>query len=451
MKLLTLVLMLSGLSFGAKDLKGHLGDEEFNDLSDIVKARYFRVLTTRSSFDYYIYQGKHYGYQYELIKEFTKELNRRYVKKGELKIQFELIPVDYDQLIPMLLEGKGDIIAANLTIKPSRQEQVAFSRPLREVRELLVTRKDLKEQSPFKEKIAVRRSSSYYQSIKSWNRTHKEDFFLIDDVNEDLGPEDVLDLLSKKKYDYTLVDSNIYEVASKVYPNLILSKTQPFKSKKAKIALAVRKGSKKLLDAINKFIPKIEKGSYLGNVINQKYFNDSLYVTNQNTDQTKISPYDNLLKKYAKKYNWDWKLLASLAFQESRFNASIVNRWGAIGLFQIKQSTANEPYVNIKRIRGKSNVENNIHAGVKYLSWLRDTYFKKLPKQKQIRMALAAYNAGPGRLSRARKLAKKMGLNPNIWFRNVELALVKMRKIEPVNYVSEINKRYVGYTLLLQD
>ena len=70
MKLLTLVLMLSGLSFGAKDLKGHLGDEEFNDLSDIVKARYFRVLTTRSSFDYYIYQGKHYGYQYELIKEF---------------------------------------------------------------------------------------------------------------------------------------------------------------------------------------------------------------------------------------------------------------------------------------------------------------------------------------------------------------------------------------------
>lgn len=449
MRKVVVAFFMCGLCFAAKDLKGHLGDKEYNDLDDIVNARYFRVLTTRSSFDYYIYQGKHHGYQYELMKEFTKGLNKKFVKKGELHIQFELIPVDYDQLIPMLLAGKGDVIAANLTIKPSREERVAFSRPLREVRELLVTRKELKNKNPYQKKIAVRKSSSYYQSIRNWNIKHKEKFFLLDDVNEDLAPEDILDLLSKKKFDYTVVDSNIYEVASKVYPNLVLSETQPFKAKKEHIALAVRKDSKELLKALNEFVPRVKKGSFLGNVINQKYFNDSLYVANQNMDNTKISPYDNLLKKYGKKYDWDWKLLASLAFQESRFNASIVNRWGAIGLFQIKQATANEPYVNIKRIRGKSNVENNVHAGVKYLSWLRDTFFKDLPRQKQIRLALAAYNAGPGRLKKARRLAKKMGLNPNIWFRNVELALVKMRKIEPVNYVSEINKRYVGYTLLM--
>ncbi|MBC76686.1 MAG: lytic transglycosylase F [Halobacteriovoraceae bacterium] len=449
MRKVIVAFFMCGLCFAAKDLKGHLGDKEYNDLDDIVNARYFRVLTTRSSFDYYIYQGKHHGYQYELMKEFTKGLNKKFVKKGELHIQFELIPVDYDQLIPMLLAGKGDVIAANLTIKPSREERVAFSRPLREVRELLVTRKELKNKNPYQKKIAVRKSSSYYQSIRNWNIKHKEKFFLLDDVNEDLAPEDILDLLSKKKFDYTVVDSNIYEVASKVYPNLVLSETQPFKAKKEHIALAVRKDSKELLKALNEFVPRVKKGSFLGNVINQKYFNDSLYVANQNMDNTKISPYDNLLKKYGKKYDWDWKLLASLAFQESRFNASIVNRWGAIGLFQIKQATANEPYVNIKRIRGKSNVENNVHAGVKYLSWLRDTFFKDLPRQKQIRLALAAYNAGPGRLKKARRLAKKMGLNPNIWFRNVELALVKMRKIEPVNYVSEINKRYVGYTLLM--
>ncbi|MCO4753864.1 MAG: transporter substrate-binding domain-containing protein [Bacteriovoracaceae bacterium] len=449
MKLLLLIGLWSLVSIASSDLKGHIQDREYNDLEEIVKARYFRVLTSRSSFDYYIYQGKHYGYQYELMKEFTKMLNNKYVKKGQLKIQFEMIPVDYDQLIPMLLSGKGDLIAANLTIKESRQELVAFSNPLREVQELVVTRKELVDESPFHKKLAVRKSSSYYETLKLWNQKNEQDFFMASAVNESLSSENVLELLVKGKYDYTLIDSNIFEVASKVYPDLAMSSVQPFIDNKENIAFATRKDSVKLLEALNSFIPKVKEGSFLGNIYDSKYFNDVLAFNNANSGESKISPYDKLLKKYAKKYDWDWKLLAALAFQESRFNAAVVNRWGAIGLFQVKQSTANEPYVNIRKIRGIKNVENNIHAGVKYLSWLRDNFFKGLPKQKKIRLALAAYNAGPGRLEKARKIAKKMGLNPDIWFRNVELALVKMRKIEPVNYVSEINKRYVGYTLLM--
>ncbi len=103
------------------------------------------------------------------------------------------------------------------------------------------------------------------------------------------------------------------------------------------------------------------------------------------------------------------------------------------------------------KVRGKKNAENNVHAGVKYLSWIRDQFFGDLPKRRAIRMTLAAYNAGPTTVVKARKLADKMGLDPNVWFRNVELAMAKMKKSEPVDYVSQVNKRYVGYNLLFPE
>jgi len=150
-------------------------------------------------------------------------------------------------------------------------------------------------------------------------------------------------------------------------------------------------------------------------------------------------------------YKFDWRLLSALSFQESRFDQSITNKWGAIGLFQIKQMTANEPYIKIKNITGHENTENNIHAGTKYLSWIRNRYFvpnKLMHDEDKIRMTLAAYNAFPRRVLQAISQAKKMGLDPNKWFRNVELAMLKLGYPEPVIYVSEINKHYVGYTLL---
>ena len=432
-------------------LGSHISDKELNDLPDIIGSRYFRVLTTRNAFDYHIYQGRPRGYQYEVVKAFTERLNKAYPAKGSVKIQFELIPVDYDQLIPMLLEGKGDMVAANLTITDERLKQVAFTDPLMDVQELLVTRSSLSKVSPYRKRIAMRKSSSYYQSLKAWNKANTENFFGVELVDESLTPENILELVSKGKYDYALIDSNIFEVAQKVFPNLVLAKEQPFQKEPRSLAIALRKKSRKLLKELNTFIPLIKEGSRLGNIIQAKYFNDALLMRAKRGEDGELSPYDKLLKKYAKKYGWDWKLLAALCFQESRFNQDIVNQWGAIGLFQVKQMTASEPYVNILSITGPDNAENNIHAGVKYLSWIRDNHFKDLPPKRQLRMSMAAYNAGPATVRRARKLAKKMGLDPNIWFRNVELAMAKMRKAEPVNYVSEINKRYVSYNLLMSE
>jgi membrane-bound lytic murein transglycosylase MltF len=445
--LILLSLFFIGYSYSHEKLSEHIFYQEYNKLEDIIKNKYIRFITSPSAFDYYIYQGKHKGYQYELAKEFVKYLNKKYTnKKSPLKIQFEMVPVPHGEMIQALRDGRGDIIAANLTITANRKDKILFSKPLRKTKELVITRVENKEETIWKKRMAVRKHTSFFEHIKKWNKKNNDKFLQVDYVNKKLEIENIVELLSYGKYDFALVDEHIYNFFKDIYPTIVLAKNQPFKTK-TQISWATRKESNKLMTEINKFIPTIKKGTWLGNIFHNKYFEDlSLIVRSRENGQ--ISNYDSIIKKYAKKYNWDWRLISALCFQESRFNPSIINKWGAIGLFQIKKSTALEPYVNIPNIVGEKNIKNNIHAGVKYLSWLRDVYFKKVKGKNKIRLTLAAYNAGPGAISKARRLAKKMKLNPNVWFRNLELAFIKQRKLEPVKYVSEINKRYTSYILL---
>jgi membrane-bound lytic murein transglycosylase MltF len=168
-------------------------------------------------------------------------------------------------------------------------------------------------------------------------------------------------------------------------------------------------------------------------------------------DRVVLSTYDDEFRNYAEQYGFDWRLMAAMAYQESRFRQNIRNRYGATGLFQIKPKTAKEPYVDIYPIAGEENASNNIHAGVKYLAWIKNRYFdgiEEMRERDRVRLALAAYNAGPATIINARNKAKRMGLDPLRWFRNVELALLAMRKPEPVKYVSEINQRYLSYVML---
>jgi membrane-bound lytic murein transglycosylase MltF len=454
--LFSLLLMSSAIADDATKLAGHIKHKRFGGLKRVIKERYIRILTTKNSFDYYIYQGKARGIQYEMAREFTKFLNRRWIKKGDLKIQFELIPVDHDKLIPQLLAGKADIIATGMSITPARKKQVTFATPYRKVDEVIVTRAENILQDYHGKKFSVRKSSSYYEAIKNYNKKVKpEEFLKVEVVDENLQTGDIIELISLGKYDYTLADSYLAEMALNTFGGLAVHENHSF-GKDVGLAWAVKKEDSKLLRELNKFMPKIRKGTLLGNVFDKKYFNDFNRIRSAEFDfkTSHISRYDQLIKKYAKKYGFDWRLLAALAYQESHFNADIVNKWGAIGLFQVKQMTANEPYVNIKNITGKDNVENNIHAGIKYLHWIKKTYFdpvEGMSEKAKLRMTMAAYNAGPGRVLQAIKLARKMKLNPLKWFRNVELAMLRLHKTEPVTYVSEINKRYVAFLLLKID
>ena len=428
-------------------LTAHIEKEELGDLERIIKKRYLRVLTTRNPFDYYIYQGRTRGIQYEMVKEFTKYLNKKYVKKGGLRIVFEMIPVDFDQLIPMLNSGKGDLIAVGLTKTARREDKVTFTVPYRLVDEVIVTRKEYSLEPWSGKTFHIQENSSFYNSISRKNNLVK-----IKTVDPNFHAGNIMEFISLRKYDYTLVNSFWAKTVGKRYKNLIFLNDKNLR-KKIEISWAVRKENPVLLKELNSFLPKVKKGSLLGNLFSYKYFYDVGNIQSKDFDlkTSKISEYDKTFKEYAKKYSFDWRLLASLCYQESRFEGGIENKWGAIGLFQIKQMTANEPYINIKEISGVENNKNNIHAGVKYLSWIKNRYFdpnEKMSEQSKLRMMMAAYNAGPRRVLQAINKAKEMGLNPNVWFRNVELAMLKLGYPEPVIYVSEINKHYVSYLLL---
>jgi len=221
----------------------------------------------------------------------------------------------------------------------------------------------------------------------------------------------------------------------------------------AELAWATDKGNVDLLAEVDAFLPLYGHGSLLGNIAIQKYFQNTDEVSRRigADGQPALSRYDEMFRKYSEQYGFDWRLVAAVAYQESRFIQAASNRSGATGLFQIKPETAREKYIGIAEIAGEQNAENNIEAGIKYLAWIRSRYFdpvEGMSERNRIRMTLAAYNTGPASLRAARKRAAEMGLDPNRWFRNVELALLEIQKPEPVLYVSEVNKRYISYVLL---
>ncbi len=451
MKFIFLILCIQLISFttvfAAEILKTHLDNVEHGGLENILKKKYFRVLTTRNPYDYHMSQGNAKGIQYEMIKKFTKHLNKKFVKKGELRIVFEMIPVDFDQLIPMLNEGKGDIIAVGLTKTPARQKLVDFTTPYRKVDDVIITRKELAKKSWQGKTFHIQENSSYKIELKK-----ATDLVDIKEVDANFNAADLMEFVSLKKYDYTLVNSFWAKTIGKRFDNLVILKDRPFR-KKVEISWALRKNNHQLRKELNLFLPKVRKGSYLGNLLGYKYFYGmgKIQSVGFDIDTSTISKYDATLKKYAQEFGFDWRLLAGLCYQESRFKQDIKNKWGAIGLFQVKQKTANEPYVGIRNISGKKNFDNNVHAGVKYLAWIKNRYFdsnEEMSEEARLRMMMAAYNAGPRRVLQAINKTKKMGLDPNKWFRNVELAMLKMGYPEPVIYVSEINKHYVSYLLL---
>lgn len=437
----------------------HIGNERYKGtLKNIKNKGYLRVLTKKNSFNYFMHQGKQAGYEYEMVKSFVKHLNQtNNIKNPAKRIRFKMIPVDADQLIPLLEKGYGDLIAAGLTKTKKRKKDVIFSSPYNKVSEVIVHHpnqeiQDLKDLSG--KYIYIRKSSSYKSSLKSINakfiRMNLKPI-KIKLVSEDLSTETILELVSLNKYQITVADSHIAEIASKVFTNLVVNKNIKTRED-SEIAWAVSPRSNGLLKSINQFLPNFKKGSLYGNIKIGKYFEHASRLQSyfDAKDKKQISKYDNLFKHYAKMYNWDWRIITALAFQESRFKQNAKNKSGAIGVMQIKRFVASEPYVKIKNIEGKNNYEQNIHAGVKYLTWIRDTYFDtpEISEKDKVRFSLAAYNAGPSRVRKARKKAKAMGHNPNQWFREVEYVMLSMKKIEPVNYVSSISQHVLAYTAL---
>ena len=424
------------------------------DLDAIYKRRVLRALVSYSQTNFFFDGGSTHGYEYEKLRALEKFLNRN-VKERTRRLHIVLVPTPFSELPAALAEGRGDIAAAGLTITPERLKRVAFTEPyLEDVSEVVVAHKSLETLKSLNDlaghDVYVRRGSSYVDHLTGLNRKlrkTKNGEAKVRQLDSPLATEDILQLVNAGVLDVTVADHHIAQAWAQVLPDIKVHTGLAVNSG-GEIAWAVRKGNPKLLKALNQFIARNRKGSKFGNIVFNRYYRDVKWIRNPVADgeRSKLRTIEELFRKYAEQYGFDWLAVAAQAYQESGLDQSRVSRSGAVGIMQIKPSTAADKAVGIRDIR---NLENNIHAGIKYLHHLRQTYFSDpaIDPFNQVVFSWAAYNAGPGRVGALRQRARRAGMDPNVWFGSVERVAAKQVGREPVEYVSNIYKYYVAYRL----
>lgn len=426
------------------------------------------ALTAYSSSSYFIYKGQTLGYEYELLKNLADYL--------EVDLRINIVD-DIDSILTYLDQGKGDIVAYTLTVTNDRKEQVNFTQNLFISEQTLIQKKPDNWYSLPKYKVNqqlirnvleladkevhVRKNSSYYERLINLSNEMGVSINIIP-VEGNTTTEDLIDMVAKGEIEYTVADREIAQNYSTYNPivdfNTAISLPQ-------QMAWAVPKNAPILLDTINAWLTHYKKYKEYY-YIYDKYFNNpkrsrriakSSYFSFHNPH---LSPYDDFIKEGAEKVNWDWRLLASQIYQESRFDAKERSWMGAMGLMQVLPTTA-DMYGNYDL----HNPEQNILAGTRHLKKIKDN-FSYLDSLNQIKFTLASYNVGTGHVYDAIRLAKKFEKDTMIWDDNVaEMLLLKSKREyykleecrngycrgrEPYNYVNEILKRYEDYKQLIK-
>jgi len=430
----------------------HVEQKWRGDLDGMVERRMIRALVVYSKTFYFIDRGAPHGTSYDTLTAFEAFINRK-LKRRHLRVHIVFIPVARDQLLPALLEGRGDIAAANLTITPARTALVDFSNPFwTGISELLVTGPSSPKIRSVEDlsgrKILVRGSSSYFEHLARLNvRLEQEGKprVQIERAPEHLEDEDLLEMVNAGLIPYVIVDSHKARFWAKVFKHITVHEDIAI-NRGGRIAWAFRHRSPELKAALNLFVKHARKGTLFGNTTFAKYLESTRWVQNA-TSKGEMARFERtveLFKKYGKRYDFDWLMLAAQGYQESRLNQKRRSPSGAVGVMQVMPSTGRA--MNVGDIH---ELEPNIHAGVKYMRRMLDRYFgdAKLDPLNRNLFAFAAYNAGPTRVAALRRIAARRGLDPNVWFSNVERVAADRIGRETVQYVSNIYKYYVAYRL----
>jgi len=416
---------------------------------------FVRVLTVYNPI-YFSYDGKDTS---GLLPEINREFQSRLVKwygSANKPLTIIALPLPRDQLIPALLAGKGDIIIANMTVTPERQKLVDFGKPnITGVKEVVVTGPASQQVETLEDVadtgVTVRRSSSYYEHLASLNAdriSRGQRAIPVQFADEVLEDYDLLDMVNAGVIPAVIVDSHAAELWEQIFDGIKVHRDLSV-HEGGDIAWAIRKDSPRLMAAVNRFNGEVRRGTLLGNVLFKRYVKNSDWMKNNLSLQSRqrLADVINIIKTYSAQYGFEWSMIAAQGYQESQLIQSKRSPVGAVGIMQIMPATAKDPVVNIEDIH---LAEANIHAGVKYLRYLREQFFDDpgMTKQDQALFAFAAYNAGPGNIAKARVMAGKMNLDPNVWFGNVEVAAARAISREPVVYVRNILKYYVTHRLL---
>jgi len=408
------------------------------DLEAIKDKGKITVITDYSSTDYFIFKGQPLGFQYEMLQQLANHLSVRL----EVRVSRSL-----SESFDLLRTGRADLIAQNLTITRDRLSFVDFTNPHMHGFQVLIQRKPPKWQQLSEKEIRnslirnpvdlrgkrvyVTRGSAYVERLRNLSI---EIGAIIDVIEVDESIEELIYLVSIGEIPYTVSDNMIAAVNGTYFPNLDYETAM---SLNQDIAWAVRKGSTTLRQELNSWLGDFTQTRKYKQIYT-RYFENRKSASIVDHDfyavsTGKISPYDQYIRQYSQQVGWDWRLLASLIYQESRFNVDVTSWAGAQGLMQLMPTTA-------KRfgIVPESSASEQIRAGTEFILWL-NKYFSNVPNpEERIKFVLAAYNIGPGHIIDARNLARKNGADPDKWDDNVARFLLS--KADPKYYNDPVVK-----------
>lgn len=410
-----------------------------------------RFITTNTAATYFIWRGQLLGFEYDLARRFADRFG----------LQLEIVvPPSQANLLSWLRQGYGDIVAAGLT--PSREREllgVSFSRPYHQVVETVVARAeddDVRTVADLAGRtLVVRRRSSYWNTAEALRAQGIR--LRLEAAPESLSTEEIIDHVADGRYDLTIADSHILEIELALRSDIrrAVEIGEPIRH-----SWAVRQEDTLLLRVVDQFFREEYRGLWF-NLTHDKYFATPQRIREQATERVartgEISPYDSLIRSHAERAGFDWRLIASQVYQESRFDPEARSFAGAVGLMQIMPRTATAYGAD-----DPTEPADNIAAGVRYLEH-QYSLFEDLPASERIWFALASYNAGYGHVQDARRIARRRGLDADVWFDQVEAVMPLLarseyyehaphgycRCLEPVKYVRAVRDRYEAYTRVL--
>lgn len=421
------------------------------------------AITSYNSTNYFIHQGDALGYQYELLHSLADNLG------VNLDI---IVENDIDKAVELLQSGKADIIARDLTVTTERSKLLSFSDPIHQTRQVLVQRKPanwrkmtddeidqqmLRNPKQLKDRtIFVQKGTSYVDNLYAFRKATGVNFKIEEDPDHDA--EDLIASVSHKDVDYSICDEQLATINASLYKNIDIKTAV---SDPQNIAWAVRKGSNSLLDGVNIWLREFKRSAQATMLYDKYYKNPQSIQIAQKQPIHKyrniLTPFDHLIKRYSKKIGWDWRLLASLIYEESHFQPGIVSWDGAMGLMQLTPATARKLGVS-----KKSSIATQLAAGTHYLKQLSDKFSHNVKdKEERNKFVIASYNIGIAHVFDARRLAEKYDKNPNLWSNNVDYYLRNKSKPEfyrdslarngfakgdrTCDYVNRVYSRYYTY------
>jgi len=426
----------------------------FDDLEGLLKRGKIRVAVTYSKTHYFVDKGQQRGFSYEYLSEFERFLRKRHPRKRGAPVSIVFMPVPRSELFARLLDGRADLAVANLTITPERQIMADFTAPhYSGGREVLVTGSDVRALASLDDlsgrEVVVRSSSSFREHLDAINSdliaAGKATINVVL-ADEHLETEDLLEMVNAGLIEATVADDYIAELWKSIFRGLQIHREAPI-FVGSSIAWAVRKGAPHLLTEANAFLQVHRAGTSFGNVLRTRYLKDPNWARRA-MDKREVKKFDALVKlfqQYGERYQFDHLLILAQAYQESRLDQNCRSHAGAVGVMQVLPTTG-----SLMKVGDIKALEPNVHAGVKYLRSIVERYFSDpaIGDLDRMLFAFAAYNAGPTRIQSLRQRAAKQGLDPNVWFGNVEAVTSQVIGMETVHYVSNISKYYLAYRMI---